>query len=71
MVSLAQGNTLGMYGHFTKRPVRTKVKSVKIYALDNATNSIKFKYKYSSHHLPITIDYGKNIFDDPFHRTFD
>ena len=25
-----------MYGHFTKRPVRTKVKFVKIYALDNA-----------------------------------
>ena len=38
---------------------------------DNATNSIKFKYKYSSHHFPITIDYGNNIFDDPFHRTFD
>lgn len=37
----------------------------------NATNSIKFKYKYSSPHFPITIDYGKNIFDDPFHRTFD
>lgn len=38
---------------------------------DNATNSIKFKYKYSSHHFPINIDYGKNIFDDPFHLTFD
>ena len=38
---------------------------------DNATTSIKFKYKYSSHHFPITIDYGNNIFDDPFHRTFD
>ncbi len=38
---------------------------------DNATNSIKFKYKYSSHRLPITIDYGNNIFDDPFCRTFD
>ena len=38
---------------------------------DNATNSIKFKYKYSSHHFPITIDYGNNIFNDPFHRTFD
>ena len=38
---------------------------------DNATNSIKFKYKYSSHHFPFTIDYGNNIFDDPFHRTFD
>lgn len=38
---------------------------------DNATNSIKFKYKYSSHHFPITIDYGNNIFDDPFYRTFD
>ena len=25
-----------MYGYFIKRPVRTKVKSVKIYALDNA-----------------------------------
>ena len=25
---------------------------------DNATNSIKFKYKYSSHHFPINIDYG-------------
>ena len=36
---------------------------------DNATNSIK--YKYSSHRLPITIGYGNNIFDDPFHRTFD
>ena len=60
-----------MYGYFFKRPVRTKVKSVKIYALDNATNSIKFKYKYSSHHFPINIDYGNNIFDDPFYRTFD
>ena len=40
-------------------------------AADNATNSIKFKYKYSSHHFPFTIDYGNNIFDDPFHRTFD
>ena len=38
---------------------------------DNATNSIKFKYKYSSHHFPINIDYGNNIFDDPFYRTFD
>nr|WP_295351456.1 hypothetical protein [uncultured Prevotella sp.] len=38
---------------------------------DNATNSIKFKYKYSSHRLPITIDYGNNIFDDPFRSTFD
>ena len=38
---------------------------------DNATNSIKFKYKYSSHHFPFTIDYGNNIFDDPFYRTFD
>ena len=38
---------------------------------DNATNSIKFKYKYSSHHFPINIDYGKNIFDDSFYRTFD
>ena len=38
---------------------------------DNATNSIKFKYKYSSHHFPITIGYGNNIFDDPFYRTFD
>lgn len=36
---------------------------------DNATNSIKFKY--SSYHFPITIDYGNNIFDDPFYRTFD
>ena len=36
---------------------------------DNATNSIKFKY--SSNHFPITIDYGNNIFDDPFYRTFD
>ncbi|WP_256387696.1 hypothetical protein [Prevotella sp. P5-50] len=44
---------------------------MKIYALDNATNSIKFKYKYRSHHLPITIDYGKNIFDEFFHPTFD
>ena len=33
---------------------------------DNATNSIKFKYKYSSHHFQITIDYGNNIFDDLF-----
>ena len=40
---------------------------------DNATNSIKFKYKYkySSHRFPISINYGYNIFDDPFHRTFD
>ena len=38
---------------------------------DNATNSSKFEYKYSSHHLSITIDYGNNIFDDQFHRTFD
>ena len=33
--SLAQGNTLGMYGYFIKRPERTKVKSVKVYAQDN------------------------------------
>ena len=38
---------------------------------DNATNSIRFKYKYSCHRFPITIDYSNNIFDDPFHRTFD
>ena len=38
---------------------------------DNATNSIKFKYKYSSHRFPISINYGYNIFDDPFHCTFD
>ena len=38
---------------------------------DNATNSIKFKYKYSSYHFPITIDHSNNTFDDPFHRTFD
>ena len=33
--SLAQGNTLGIYGYFIKRPERTKVKSVKVYAQDN------------------------------------
>ena len=38
---------------------------------DNATNSIKFKYKYATHRLPCSISYPANIFDDPFHRTFD
>ena len=30
-ISIAQGNALGMYGNFTERPVRTKVKSAKVY----------------------------------------
>lgn len=38
---------------------------------DNATNSLKFKYKYATHRLPCSIRYPDNIFDDPFHRTFD
>ena len=38
---------------------------------DNATNSIKFKYKYAAHRLPYTVNLQSNIFDDPFHRTFD
>lgn len=38
---------------------------------DNATNSIKFKYKYSSHRIPCRLHYPSNIFDDPFDRTFD
>ncbi len=37
----------------------------------NATNSIKFKYKYTRHRLPVRIKYPANIFDDPFNRTFD
>ena len=38
---------------------------------DNATNSLKFKYKYASHRLPCRVKSQANIFDDPFHRTFD
>ena len=38
---------------------------------DNATNSIKFKYKYATHRLPYSVKSIANIFDDPFHRTFD
>ena len=30
-ISIAQGNALGVYGNFTERPVRTKVKSAKVY----------------------------------------
>ena len=52
-------------GESTPRMVR--IEDAKV----DTKNTIKFKYKYSSHHLPITIDYGNNIFDDPFYRTFD
>ena len=38
---------------------------------DNATSTIKFKYKYSSHRIPCRLHYPSNIFDDPFDRTFD
>lgn len=38
---------------------------------DNATNTIKFKYKYSSHRIPCRLHYPSNIFDDPFDRPFD
>ena len=30
---------MGMYNYFTERPVRTKVKPVKLYAQDNAIHS--------------------------------
>lgn len=57
-----QGYTEGLAlfdGESTPRMVR--IEDAKV----DTTNSIKFKYKYSSHHFPINIDYGKNIFDDP------
>ena len=38
---------------------------------DNATNSIKFKYKFTTRRFPATFKYPVNVFDDPFHRTFD
>ena len=38
-IFIAQGNALGMYNYFTERPVRTKVKPVKLYAQDNAIHS--------------------------------
>lgn len=37
----------------------------------NATNAIKFKYKYTRHRLPVRIKYPANMFDDPFSRPFD
>ena len=52
-------------GESTPRMVR--IEDAKV----DTKNTIKFKYKYSSHHFPINIDYGKNIFDDSFYRTFD
>lgn len=38
---------------------------------DNATNSIKFKWKYAKHRFPAASKLPLNIFDTPFHRTFD
>ncbi len=38
---------------------------------DNATNTLKFKYKFARHRIPKSLKYPQNIFDDPFHRTFD
>lgn len=38
---------------------------------DNATNSLKFKYRYAAHRIPCSVKSQANIFDDPFHRTFD
>ena len=37
---------------------------------DNATNSIKFKWKYAKHRFPAVSKLPLNIFDTPFHRTF-
>lgn len=38
---------------------------------DNATNSIKFKYKYTTRRFPVSFKTSDNVFDNPFHRTFD
>ena len=38
---------------------------------DNATNALKFKYKYARRRIPKSLKYPNNIFDDHFHRTFD
>ena len=38
---------------------------------ENATNSLNFKYKYAAHRIPCSVKSQANIFDDPFHRTFD
>ena len=38
---------------------------------DNATNSIKFKWRYAKTIFPASIKFPFNIFDIPFHRTFD
>lgn len=38
---------------------------------DNATNSIKFKYKYTTWLFPVSFKTSANVFDNPFHRTFD
>lgn len=38
---------------------------------DNVTNSIKFKWRYAKNIFPISAKVPLNIFDTPFHRTFD
>ena len=37
----------------------------------NATNTVKFKWKYRTPQFPHTVPYPSNIFDDPFARPFD
>ncbi len=37
----------------------------------NATNTVKFKWKYRTPQFPHTVPYPVNIFDDPFARPFD
>lgn len=38
---------------------------------DNATNSVKFKYKYAKNRFPVSLCYPSNIFSESFCRTFD
>ena len=45
--------------------------SCEISDADNATNSIKFKYKYTTLRFPVSFKSSDNIFDNPIHRTFD
>ena len=65
-----------MYGYFTKRPVRTKVKSVKIYALDNAiqpqalqiTISINDFLRFKHYSITVLQYYSITVFEKQKYR---
>lgn len=52
-------------------PVSITDLSSEISDADNATNSIKFKYKYTTWLFPVSFKTSANVFDNTFHRTFD